>query len=262
MRKATMLASVVIIVSVAILTTLAWLYYRGSPSTRVTVRVTSDPPGATLSTLDQASVLGTTPLTMRYAVADQWRNCVSYDGLKARWPNGVQLEVRAIELCPEGGTDQEIRLAAPTRQHARRTRVVPSQPNHAGALPDDLTPMDLSVPDAALQAAPATHSDALTPMDLSVPDSVLQAAPANHSDALAPMDLSVPDVAGATISRPSRGNASSPTRAAPPISQAHAFPSESFSDSRVRPGTRSSCRVTSRRLAHARKLLRDIPRFS
>jgi hypothetical protein len=92
-----MLASV-LTVSLATLTTVLALrlYYHTSPSTMVTVRVTSDPPGAPLSTLVRASVLGTTPLTIRYAVPDQWRNCVSYDGLEAKWPNGVQLEVRAI----------------------------------------------------------------------------------------------------------------------------------------------------------------------
>ncbi len=197
MRKATMLAVVVIVVSLATLTTVLALrlYYHTSPSTMVTVRVTSDPPGATLSKLAPASVLGTTPLTMRYALPDQWRNCVSYDGLEANWPNGVQLEVRAIELCPEGGTDQEIRLASPTRQQTRRTRVVPSQPSQAGPL-----------------------SDALTPMDLSVPDSEHQAAPAIRSDVLTPMDLSVPGLRAAIISRPSSGNESSPTREPPPIS--------------------------------------------
>ncbi len=155
----------------------------------VSLRVTSDPPGATLSSLARASVLGTTPLTMRYAVPDQWRNCVSDDGLEAKWPNGLQVEVKAIELCPEGGTDQEIRLALPTRQETRGHPRVPSGPSHSAPSYDALTPMDLSVPDAP-KAAPASHSDALTPMDLSMPESAPQAAPAARPDALTPMDSS------------------------------------------------------------------------
>ena len=196
-----MLASVaVLIVSLTTLAVLALrLYYHPSPSTMVTVRVTSDPPGATLSTLVPASVLGTTPQTIRYAVPDQWRNCVSYNGLEARWPNGVQLHVRAVELCPEGGKDQEIRLAAPTRQKTRRTRVVPSQPSRAEPLADALMPMDLSVPESVLQAPPAIRSDALTPMDLSMPDSAppLSAAPAVAANQVQPAPPSI--IAGTRV---------------------------------------------------------------
>jgi hypothetical protein len=71
-------------------------------------------------------------------------------GLEARWPNGVQLQVRAIELCPEGGADPTRHTDAPTDTTQSR----PSLTTNQAAFSDALTPMDLSVRDSTPPLSP------------------------------------------------------------------------------------------------------------
>lgn len=188
MRKTVVTLSVLVVLLALLLTLSVFLHDRIWPSQTVSVQISSDPKGATLTTLNEGSVLGTTPLTFRYAVPAQWMKCVSYDGLRAKWPNGAQLVIRAIELCPEGGTDQAIRLVLPTERRKHRSRVAPS--GHTQQ-PDELAPMDLSLPEFS---APTAADEPLAPMDLSVPDArVATTAPEGDADDLRPMDLSVED---------------------------------------------------------------------
>jgi hypothetical protein len=124
----TVLLAAVIVFLAGLTGLLSWRLYvieRGHPGVVVAVHVISDPPGATLASMSGADVLGTAPFTMQYAVPAQWTKCVSYDGLQARWPNGVALEVKTLELCPDGGTDQEVRLSAP------RPSVAPRAPKNS-----------------------------------------------------------------------------------------------------------------------------------
>jgi hypothetical protein len=107
---------------------LALLLYRSEHAARTTVievKVVSDPPGATLTSLSAGTLLGTSPTTIQYALPADWRNCQSYEGIEATWPSGVALDVKHVELCPEGGLQQEMRISAPVRRQPRPARTSP-----------------------------------------------------------------------------------------------------------------------------------------
>src|SRR4051812_39396561 len=79
----------------------------------LSVTFVSEPPGATLVSADSKNILGVSPVTVAYTRPDRWTTCVSYRGFRASWPDGRELAVNLIELCPDGGVNQELRFSAP-----------------------------------------------------------------------------------------------------------------------------------------------------
>jgi hypothetical protein len=100
-----------------ILAALVVVYVLTAHQSNVAVRFVSDPPGATLVSMDGKSVFGVTPVTVSYAAS---RSCVSHSGFRATWPDGRQMAVNHIEVCSDGGDDQEVRFSAPPVQPTRR----------------------------------------------------------------------------------------------------------------------------------------------
>ena len=97
--------------------------YRYSARSRpgnLSVTFVSDPPGATLVSVDRKNVLGLSPFTVTYTRPDRWTSCVSYRGFRASWPDGREMAVNLIELCPDGGVNQELRFSAPDASVQRR----------------------------------------------------------------------------------------------------------------------------------------------
>jgi len=95
--------------------------YSASPkSADLSVTFVSDPPGATLVSVDNRNVVGVSPFTVAYTRPAQWTTCVSYRGFRASWPDGRELTVNLIELCPDGGVNQELRFSAPDISSAQR----------------------------------------------------------------------------------------------------------------------------------------------
>jgi hypothetical protein len=97
--------------------------YRYSARSRpgnLSVTFVSEPPGATLVSADSKNVLGVSPVTVAYTRPDRWTTCVSYRGFRASWPDGRELAVNLIELCPDGGVNQELRFSAPDLSSAQR----------------------------------------------------------------------------------------------------------------------------------------------
>ena len=98
---------------------------------QVSVRIVSDPPGAMLfPRADRDKPLGRLPLELSCNTADPWRACVSHPGFLARWADGTEVVIRRIELCPEDGTLQEVRIAVPRSAGNR----VPTPPERATAI--------------------------------------------------------------------------------------------------------------------------------
>lgn len=91
----------------------AKLYTQASDANDLFVTFVSSPPGATLVSADSRTVLGVTPASVPYSSPEHWDACASFSGFRARWPDGRQMAVNRIELCPEDGADQEVRFSAP-----------------------------------------------------------------------------------------------------------------------------------------------------
>lgn len=142
----------------------------GSGPGDLSVTFVSDPPGATLVSADSKSVLGVSPVTVTYTRPASWTTCVSYRGFRANWPDGRELAVNLIELCPDGGVNQELRFSAPDVTAApRRGSSGSTSPRnrpedmqrlleHARGIEQELVPSKPSddAP-AGAQAAPASN---------------------------------------------------------------------------------------------------------
>lgn len=118
MRRSTAGLTLLVVLLLGTTSALAWkLYQLGafteSRGSSISVRLQTDPPGAMLSSADGARALGTAPMMLRYAAPTDWESCISYNGVKAEWPDGTLVLAQRLELCPDGGTDQEVRIARP-----------------------------------------------------------------------------------------------------------------------------------------------------
>jgi len=111
-------------------------YRAGFRSADLSVTFVSDPPGATLVSAESRNVLGVSPVTVTYTRPESWTTCVSYRGFRANWPDGRELAVNLIELCPDGGENQELRFSAPDVSSAPRRGS--SGPAPAKAHPEDM----------------------------------------------------------------------------------------------------------------------------
>lgn len=80
---------------------------------QVSVHVVADRPGATLYAGDSPTALGKLPLNLRATAPTPWTGCTSLGEYRAQWPDGVQLTIGRIEICPDGGASQEVRIALP-----------------------------------------------------------------------------------------------------------------------------------------------------
>jgi hypothetical protein len=79
----------------------------------VSVLIVSEPAGGSLLAPDDQTVTGALPLTRTYTTPDPWRACVTFQGFTVRWPNGAKVNVGRIELCPEDGQEQVVRVSLP-----------------------------------------------------------------------------------------------------------------------------------------------------
>ncbi len=96
---------------------------------QVSVRIVSDPPGASLLSPDGHAVLGSLPLTKTYKTPVPWTGCVTFPGFWARWPDGSEMRVgRLEEVCPEDGLQQQIGVSLP----AKTTESLSTPPAFAG----------------------------------------------------------------------------------------------------------------------------------
>ena len=132
--------------------------YRYSVRSRpgnLSVTFVSDPPGATLVSVDSKNVLGLSPFTVTYTRPGRWTSCVSYRGFRASWPDGREMAVNLIELCPDGGVNQELRFSAPGTSSAQRRSARSASPgdrtedmdrllDHARGIEKELVPFKTS----------------------------------------------------------------------------------------------------------------------
>lgn len=79
----------------------------------VTVLFTSSPPGARLISPDGTTTAATLPYSMKFTVPAPWTTCVAVAGVRARWSDGSEIDVGRVDLCPEEGRQQYVRLAIP-----------------------------------------------------------------------------------------------------------------------------------------------------
>ena len=97
---------------------------------QVSVRIVTDPLGASLVSPDGHTVLGSFPLTKTYTTPAPWTACMTVPGFGARWPSGAEMRVGRLEVCPKDGLQQQIQVSLPETSVAS-----PSQPlKFVGAL--------------------------------------------------------------------------------------------------------------------------------
>ena len=97
---------------------------------QVSVRIVTDPPGASLVSPDGHTVLSSFPLTKTYTTPTPWTACMTVPGFGARWPSGAEMRVGRLEVCPRDGPQQHIQVSLPETSVAS-----PPQPlKFAGAL--------------------------------------------------------------------------------------------------------------------------------
>lgn len=137
----------------------------------LSVTFVSDPPGATLVSVDSKNVLGLSPFTVTYTRPDRWTSCVSYRGFRASWPDGREMAVNLIELCPDGGVNQELRFSAPDissvqRRGSSRSTSPKDRPEdmqrlleQARGIEKELAPSKTSAEAPVVIQPPATPSD-------------------------------------------------------------------------------------------------------
>lgn len=80
---------------------------------QVSVRIVSDRSGAILLADNRAAPLGELPLSLRVTTPVPWSTCTSLSGLRVRWPGGTELAIGRIEVCPEDGPSQDVRITFP-----------------------------------------------------------------------------------------------------------------------------------------------------
>jgi len=130
-----------------------------SSGPQISVRFVSHPAGATLVSADSRRVFGATPVTLSYSEPTNWQTCVPFEGFRARWPDGTQLAVRSVELCPDGGPDQEIQIQAPRvprRTGAAQAKSAPKPLPEEQEVASSTGTVELGEPSAL--AAPAVRS--------------------------------------------------------------------------------------------------------
>jgi hypothetical protein len=93
----------------------------------VSVLIVSDPPGASLLAADGERIVAPLPVTRSYMPPEPWGSCVTFQGFKVRWPSGAEVLVGRIELCPEDGSEQVVRVSLPAT--SAKTVAMPSRPS-------------------------------------------------------------------------------------------------------------------------------------
>jgi Zn-dependent protease with chaperone function len=79
----------------------------------VALTIVSDPAGASLVTVGARSTSISLPTILRVSVPAHWTACAQSPGITVRWPDGTLVVVGRLELCPDGGLTQDIRVEKP-----------------------------------------------------------------------------------------------------------------------------------------------------
>ena len=106
----------------------ALMFFERQREGAISVRFVSDPPGAVVSSADGRNVFGAAPTVVAYAKPATWESCASFPGVEVRWPDGRQMSVKRLELCPQDGISQEVRIALPKANRQRRVTVPKANP--------------------------------------------------------------------------------------------------------------------------------------
>ena len=126
MRGTTIAAALAVGSLLGVAGVLALTYFeRDREAGTIAVRFVTDPPGAVVRSADGRSVFGSAPTIAVYTKPTTWEACASFPGVVARWPDGRQMSVNRLELCPQAGVFQEVRITIP-KTNRRRPAVAPT----------------------------------------------------------------------------------------------------------------------------------------